>query len=477
MTELFCGPRGLPFGDVIFRVSGSPLVEGNSVTILRDGAENYPAWEKAIESARKTIHIEMYIIHNDSTGRHFRDLLVSKARSGVKVRLLYDWFGSIRTLWSNMWKPLVEAGGEVRAVNPPNLTSLLGWACRDHRKLIVVDSSTAFIAGLCIAEAWLGNNAKGIPPWRDTGVAIRGPSVIDAEDAFLAAWQLAGPPAPPVSPAPLIDTDRGNVSLRIVATSPDMAGLYRLDLLMASAARDYLWLADAYFLGTSPYIQALRSAAKDGVDVRLLVPHGSDVQWIANFSRTMYRSLLESGVRVFEWNGSMMHTKAAVCDNHLARIGSSNLNMSSWIGNWEMDVVMEDTGLAREMKRMLEDDFSNSTEIVITGRNKVRPSVPLGRHARHHLVSSGGKSVIAGIVKAGGALNGAVTGRRHLDRTESGSLLSIAAFLLLVALVSAVLPRFVAYAAGLLLGWAGVFLLVKGLRLRFRNKGSDIHSP
>ena len=122
-----------------------------------------------------------------------------------------------------------------------------------------------------------------------------------------------------------------------------------MDLLVAVAARERLWLTDAYFMATPPYRQALRSAALDGVDVRLLVPHGSDIEWIANVSRTMYRSLLEAGVRVFEWNGPMVHAKTAVADGRWTRIGSTNLNVSSWLGNWELDVGIEDEGIAREM--------------------------------------------------------------------------------------------------------------------------------
>jgi cardiolipin synthase A/B len=474
MTDLFCGPRGMSAADIMSRITGSPLIAGNSIQILRDGTENYPAWEAAISSARSAIDIEMYIIHNDTIGKRFRDLLAAKARQGVKIRILYDWFGSLRTILSRMWQPIIEAGGEVRAANPPSLAGLLGWISRDHRKLIVVDNSIAFIAGLCISDAWLGNEAKGIPPWRDVGVAIRGPSVVEAKAAFEDAWRLAGSPTPDDRPFNAGSSGKeGDVNLRIVATSPDMAGLYRLDLLMASVARDYLWLTDAYFLGTTPYIRALRSAAEDGVDVRLLVPHGSDIQWIANISRTIYRSLLESGVRVFEWNGPMMHAKTAVCDDHVARIGSSNLNISSWIGNWEMDVVIEDEMLARQMKDMLDNDYSNSTEIILTERKKVRPARPISHQGRHRLVSSGGKSFMAGIVKASGVLNSAMTGKRHLDRTESGSLLSISGLLLSVALASVFLPKAISYTVGFILAWTGAFLLVKGLRLRFKNSDPD----
>ena len=136
--------------------------------------ENYPAWQAAIEAARRTIHLEMYIVHDDATGRRFRDLLVARARAGVTVRVLYDWFGSLRLIGRGFWAPLRAAGGEVRVANPPSLDSLLGWASRDHRKLLTIDGSEAFISGLCIGDAWTGDPARGIAPWRDTGVQLRG---------------------------------------------------------------------------------------------------------------------------------------------------------------------------------------------------------------------------------------------------------------------------------------------------------------
>ncbi len=468
MADVFPGFRGLLSDDVLQRVTGSPLMGGNRVRILRDGSENYPEWEAAITEARRTIHLEMYVVHDDETGRRFRDLLAARANAGVKVRVLYDWLGSLNPLKGGLWKPLVEAGGEVRAANPPRLNTLLGWTSRDHRKLLTVDSSVAFISGLCVGNAWTGDKARRVAPWRDTGVAIYGPSVAHAEEAFAASWRLAGAPVPARERLSAQEiASQGDTALRIVATTPDVAGLYRLDLLVAATAKEYLWLADAYFLGNSPYIRALRSAAEDGVDVRLLVPQGSDLQWIGNVSRTMYRSLLESGVRVFEWNGPMMHAKTGVCDDRLVRIGSTNLNISSWMGNWELDVVIEDAGPAQEMREFYKEDLANSTEIVITGRNKVRPVKPLSPRGRRPTISSGGKSVLAGVVKVSSTVEDVVTGRRRLSKTEAASLLSIGAFLFLCAVVILVLPKLVAYPIGIALLWAGIFFLAKSLQLRF----------
>ena len=145
---------------------------------------------------------------------------------------------------------------------------------------------------------------------------------------------------------------------------------------IAGLARKRLWITDAYFVGVPGYMQALRAAVHDGVDVRLLVPGGSDLPLVRSLSRAGYRGLLEGGVRVFEWNGSMVHAKTAVADGLWARVGSTNLNIQSWMGNWELDVAIEDTGFGAEMERMFEADLERSTEVVLTGPDRAPRAGP-----------------------------------------------------------------------------------------------------
>ena len=336
---------------VFSRAAGAPLVAGNSVRLLIDAAENYPAWMERMEAAAKTIHLEMYIIHEDAVGLRFADVLMSKARGGVRVRLLYDWLGGAFRASRGYWQKLRDAGVEVRCFNPPRLDSPLGWLSRDHRKVLVVDGRTAFVTGLCIGQMWSGYPARGIGPWRDTGVEISGPAVADIESAFADVWAVAGPPLP-ADEVPSREglSAVGEVELRVIASIPNTAGLFRLDNLVAALARNTLWLSDAYFVGVSSYVQALRSAARDGVDVRLLVPGSTDIPLLRAVSRAGYQPLLEAGVRVFEWNGPMMHAKTAVADGMWGRVGSTNLNIASWMGNYELDVAIEDQAFAQLME-------------------------------------------------------------------------------------------------------------------------------
>jgi phosphatidylserine/phosphatidylglycerophosphate/cardiolipin synthase-like enzyme len=311
-------------------------------------------------------------------------------------------------------------------------------------------------------------------PWRDTGLKIKGPAVADAEDAFADAWRISGGYIDQTSLPKREDIGiEGDIDVRIVAASPETAGLYRLDLLVAASAQEYLWLTDAYFLGTSAYIQALRSAAIDGVDVRLLVPQSSDIQWIANLSRASYRSLLEAGVRVYEWNGTMVHAKTAVCDGLWARIGSTNLNLSSWLGNWELDVVIENQEVAEKIAEMFLEDLENSTEVVITERNKVRPVRRRRRSRRASIIHSSGQGVLTKAITAGSALNAAVTGKRRLSKSESWPLFSIGLVLCATALGVIMLPSVFAYSIAAGLTVTGIFLLGKAVRLKFSGQKNE----
>jgi cardiolipin synthase len=178
------------------RAAGAPLVLDNRVRILKDAGENHPAWLDAIRSARRTIHFESYIIHDDDAGRRFGEALASKAREGVCVRLIYDWLGAFGKSSSRFWRSLRTAGVDVRCFNPPKLESPFGWLSRDHRKLLTVDSRIGFVTGLCVGQRWLRDPERGVEPWRDTGVGLQGPAVADLEEAFAHTWAAAGTALP-----------------------------------------------------------------------------------------------------------------------------------------------------------------------------------------------------------------------------------------------------------------------------------------
>lgn len=466
-------PRTL--GDQVFsRTAGAQLVSGNEVRILRDGRENYPAWLEAIRSARRFVHFENYILTADEVGRRFSEAFIEKAGQGVPVRIIYDWIGCIGRASRGYWRRLREGGVDVRSFNPPRLDSPLGWVTRDHRKCLVVDGEIAFVTGLCVGQPWEGRPEKGQAPWRDTGVALRGPAVSEVAIAFEDSWTETGPPLPLSEVAgPEGVPNAGDVDVRVVASTPGSASLYRLDPLVASLARRTLWLTDAYFAGTSIYVQALRAAAADGVDVRLLVPGpGSDIPIMQTISRTGYRALLQSGVRVFEWNGPMLHAKTAVADARWARVGSTNLNMSSWVGNRELDLVIENEAFGQAMEEMFALDLTNSTEIVLQPRSRVRPAGGV-RVRRPPRAGGSGTRAAAGALRIGNAIGSVLAARRVHQSTERVLMGQGALALLVVAAVGFLWPRILAWPLGALCLWLSLALLVRALRPRRRRAPSE----
>jgi cardiolipin synthase len=261
----------------------------------------------------------------------------------------------------------------------------------------------------------------------------------------------------------------------VIASVPNTAGLYRLDHLIAAIARRSLWLTDAYFVGTTTYIQGLRAASLDGVDVRLLVPSATDVPLMRALSRSGYRPLLEAGVRVYEWNGPMLHAKTAVADGRWARVGSTNLNLTSWLGNWELDVAVEDEDFAREMEDMYLDDLDRSTEIVLSAKKRVLPTVERPRRRRR---VKGGKGsagrVAAGALGVSNAVGAAITNRRLLGPAEAKIMFSAAIVLVALMIVGLVLPRVVTVPLAIISGWVAVALMVRAYRLRWGgNQNSE----
>ncbi len=452
------------------RTAGARLVGGNHVRVLRDAAENYPAWDAAIDAARSTVHVEMYIIARDAVGRRFVERLAAKAREGITVRVLYDWFGCGLGPMMGLFRPLVEAGGEVRVFNPPTFTTALGWLRRNHRKLITVDGRTAFVSGLCVSRKWIGNAERGRQPWRDTGVVITGPAVAHAEGAFADTWQMAGGLIDPwTSPAEEDIAATGSVGVRLVPTAPFTASMLRLDLLVSSLAQKRLWITDAYFLDHGPYLESLRRAAADGVDVRLLLPRDSDVGWTVPAARTLYRSLLDAGVRVFEWNGPMIHAKTAVADDRWARVGSTNLNVSSWIGNWELDVAIEDAGVAATLASHYETDLEQATEIVLTRGRRSRNRAPASAKAR---ARGSARRAVRSVSGVGRSLGAAVTGSRPLGDFEMLPLAGAGAALLAGAALAWFVPWLLVWPVVAASAWIGLSLLAEGFRI-FRARGDS----
>jgi cardiolipin synthase len=448
----------------VTRASGGRPVPGNAVSLLVDGPTAYAAMRDVISRASRWIHFENYIIRSDDEGWSFAKLLARKAGEGVRVRVLYDWIGSIGTRRA-YWRFLRDAGVEVRAFGPPSISNPLGIFSRDHRKLVLADGGDAVVGGLCIGCEWTGNGVDGGQPWRDTAVRISGPAVPLMDAAFRGIWGAAGLPIPEMESAPDVPAC-GDAVVRAIVGKPGRERAYRLIELLATGARERFWVTDAYFLAPPRLLQAFRDAARDGVDVRILVPGTSDIPLVRNLTRFGYRDLLRTGVRIFEWEGPMLHAKTIVVDGRWVRVGSSNLNPASLIGNYELDALIDDADLADALEQQFRLDIARASEIVrrpLRGPRRISRRLPavLARTAaaeaapyRRSMRERRQRATVALRLMASNA-------RRSVFVPAMIALAFLAAFFLLA-------PRFTAYVFGILCVWLAVGAGLAAFRQRER---------
>ena len=447
----------------IDRAAGTRPIPGNNVQILIDGPDAYAGMFDIIATAKRRIHFENYIFRSDRIGWQFAEALAGRAKDGVKVRVLYDWLGSITTR-RKIFRYMTGAGGEVRRFNPPKVFDAFLNLSRNHRKLVVGDSVRAITGGLCVGDEWMGDTGKGVMPWRDTAIDIRGPAAAALDHAFESIWAVEGPGIPPSESIGRVP-QAGDASVRTIIGKPGKERAYKvLEILAASSVRR-LWITDAYMVPPPRLFQAFVDAARDGVDIRMLVPGSSDVALVRNFTRIGYRDLLRAGVRIFEWDGPMLHAKTIVADSCWTRVGTSNLNASSLLGNYELDVLIENHELARRMEDQFRKDIARSAEIV---RGKLRaperfqrvlPSVLTRQRPDEHPIVHQ-RSRREGRRRAVVALWTVVTGAR---RSIYGP---VAIVLIALGGLFLVMPKVMAYIFGALCVWLAIAATREALRRR-----------
>jgi cardiolipin synthase len=427
-------------------------------------------------------------------GRELRDALARKASQGVPVYAIYDWLGCWATP-ASFWRPLRKAGVHLRAFNPPRirLGDPFGAVQRDHRKLVVVDGDIAWIGGMCVGVEWAGTRTQA--PWRDTGVSIRGPAVRAAALAFERVWSAVdGPIAHAAALPPAVEV--GSTPMWLIEGEPGRARVYRTIHMNSSRATESIWITDAYFVAPRSVSEALAAAAQQGVDVRILVPAHNNWPIVGSISRGGYRFLLEAGVRIFEWQGPMMHAKTSVVDGLLCRVGSSNLNSASLMGNWELDVSVFDDGLARQLQGLFLADLASSREIVLPGRARkpTRPfssaspistasldpegSIPERLRSRGAAPS---RVAMASVVRARQALGGALAGNRPLGREDRTVLGTLAGAILVIAVLAALMPSVVGWGVVVTSAWLGLTIgaraFIEARRARREERAGERTRP
>jgi cardiolipin synthase len=359
----------------------SPLVVGNRVLLLQDGKATYEAMLAAIAGAKDHINMETYIIEDDDVGKRFADALIEKQRQGVQVNFIYDSVGCMGTP-RDFFKRMTDSGIVVLEYNPINpLAAKAGWDVnqRDHRKLLIADGRVAFLGGVNISSVYSGGSvrqppskrpkaaAEQEPPWRDTHLRVEGPVVAQFQKLFLATWEKQkGEPLAARSYFPEL-TGRGKEVVRAIGSSPDddYSLIYATLISAIRSAESTVHLTNAYFVPDPQLLAALKEAAQRRVEVKLLLPSRTDSWLVFHAGRSYYSELLETGVRIYERRGQLLHTKAASIDGVWSTVGSTNLDWRSFLHNQEVNAAIIGAEFGAQMRAMFEADLALSDEITL----------------------------------------------------------------------------------------------------------------
>jgi cardiolipin synthase len=354
-------------------ITSVPLTTGNHVTLLKNGAATYAAMLAAIHSATDSINMEMYIFSDGPVGRMFADALIERQRHGVQVNVSYDSLGSFTT--SSAFFDRLRKNGisvlEYRPVDP--FTARLRWefSHRDHRKMLVVDGRVAFTGGINVSEVYasgLGGSGSKPPShyWRDTDIEVRGPAVAEFQKLFIQQWNYQeGPLLQVRNYFPKLER-QGDQIMQVIGSVPERFSVIYVTLISAIVnGESNIYITDAYFAPDRQMLNALEHAARRGVDVRLLLPSKADELMIVSAARSHYKTLLKAGVKIYEWQGEMLHAKTATVDGVWSTVGTSNLDWWSIARNNELNAIMFSHSFAGEMNQMFFDDLKNAKQITL----------------------------------------------------------------------------------------------------------------
>lgn len=357
--------------------TGRPLIAGNQVKLLFDGPQTMAAMMQAIESARDHINLETYIFDQDELGLKFADLLIRKQSEGVQVHIIYDSVGTIGTP-AEFFDRMRNAGIKLLEFNPINpLSAPKGWWLnnRDHRKILVVDGRVAFTGGINITSDYsesslFRSGRRGAPGhgnsgWRDTHIQIEGPAVAAIQWLFIDVWtERSDTDLAPRNFFPKLER-AGDKLVRVLGSEPggDFE-IYKAYVLAIQQAKKSIHITTPYFVPDQQLIQALTDAARRGVDVQIIFPSVSDAPLVLYAGRSFYSELLRAGVRIFEMQVVILHAKTAVIDGVWSTVGSTNLDMRSFLHNHEINVVVLGPDFGREMEIAFEEDRRHTREIV-----------------------------------------------------------------------------------------------------------------
>ncbi len=339
---------------------------GNRATLYRYGSEFFPALLEAIPLAKSSVCLEFYTVCDDETGRSVADALLAAAARGVRVYLLYDYIGCFDTP-AAFFKKLVKGGVNCAPFNPPPFSRGIAWFDkRDHRKVAIIDGWRAFTGGINIANVYSGLGKK-MTKWRDVGIRIEGEAVLELLRLFQETWREESGTPPKLYPTVQSAEVVGDAKVMIINGGPHhkrsfIRSAFRVAIAGASES---VTIASPYFIPGPRVLRSLLRAAGRGVQVRLLLPHKSDVPLVRLVSRSYYGQLLDSGVEIFELDSAVLHAKVLLIDESWAMVGSANMDQRSFHRNYELNVVVDSRDFGAQVAEMLEKDLKGARRIAL----------------------------------------------------------------------------------------------------------------
>jgi cardiolipin synthase len=344
----------------------SPLTRRNKVKLLLNGEEKFPEVLEALSNAKHHIHIEYYIYEQDEIGKQIAELLIQKANEGIKVRFIYDDFGS-PTIKKKTEERMRKAGIEIypfQKVHFYLLANRLNY--RNHRKIIVIDGQIGFTGGINVSDKYINNGFHKLF-WRDTHLRIDGPGVFYLQYLFLADWNFcSGKALAPEKFHFSVPADsKDDCFLQVAASGPDSVQPSILFSLLQAIylARKEILITTPYFIPGDSILQALRIAALSGLSVKLLVPGVADSKLVNAASKSYYEDLLCAGVDIYMYQKGFVHAKTLVADGNLSIIGTANMDLRSFELNFEVNVMLYDRKFSEQLRTVFFKDLEDAEKI------------------------------------------------------------------------------------------------------------------
>lgn len=353
---------------MVLNDSMSPLTSKNTVKLLVNGENKFPEVLQAIRNAKHHVHIEYYIYEDDEIGRALAEAMIEKAKEGVKVRFIYDDFGS-RDIRKKLVPKLIEGGVEAYPflkVHFMLLANRLNY--RNHRKIIVIDGYTSFVGGINVSDRYINSNKEQLY-WRDTHLRIDGPGTQYLQYLFICDWNFCSDstlePDLYFFPSRPQQIAEENKIVQIAASGPDSESPTILfsTLQAINLATKEILISSPYFIPGESLLDALTIASLSGIDVKLLVPGKSDSILVNSAARSYYNDLLKAGVEIYQYQKGFLHAKTMVTDKKVAIVGTANMDFRSFDLNFEVNAIVYDTEIATELTDIFYNDLNDAVKI------------------------------------------------------------------------------------------------------------------